>query len=68
MKLWLCPHIATCLRYKRHIVYTGFEMEGRIKTMPHQKLSSSLENIGSSATARWCTSSSCSSCENNTRN
>ena len=56
------------LLYKTIILYTGNEMEGAIKTVSHKKLSSSLENIGSSAAPSWCTSSSCSGCKNNTRN
>ena len=43
-------------------------MEGAIETVSHKKLSSSLENIGSSAATSWCASSSCSGCKNNTRN
>ena len=56
------------LLYKTIILYTGNEMEGAIKTVPHKRLSSSLENVGSSAAPSWCASSSCSSCKNNTRN
>ena len=56
------------LLYKTIILYTGNEMEGAIKTVPHKRLSSSLENVGSSAAPSWCASSSCSGCKNNTRN
>ena len=56
------------LLYKTIILYTDNEMEGAIKTVPHKRLSSSLENVGSSAAPSWCASSSCSGCKNNTRN
>ena len=43
-------------------------MEGAIETVSHKKLSSSLENVGSSAAPSWCASSPCSGCKNNTIN